>query len=70
MSWYALNVIGRQEAFVIRALREAHLLAYTPQHVTEAKFAKRKATRSRPLAAGLVRRPGRVPARCDPLRGA
>lgn len=52
--WYALRVVCRQEAFVQRALADAHLLAYVPQHVTEARFAKRKASRSRPLIPGYV----------------
>lgn len=56
--WYALKVISRQEAFVCRALGEVDpsrpLASYCPQHVTEAKFAKRKATRSKPLIPGYV----------------
>lgn len=52
--WYALRVVSRQEAFVAKALKEADLTGYVPQHITEAKFARRKATRSRPLLSGYV----------------
>jgi transcription antitermination factor NusG len=54
MTWYALNVTNRQERFVRDALREACLIAYVPWHITEARFAKRKATRSKPLIPGYV----------------
>ncbi|WP_367271334.1 transcription termination/antitermination protein NusG [Phenylobacterium sp.] len=39
---------------MLRALTEAGLTSYFPLHVTEAKHARRKATRSRPLIAGYV----------------
>jgi transcription antitermination factor NusG len=54
MSWYAINVVSRQEGFVLNALREAYLVGYAPMHVTEARFAKRKATRTKPLIPGYV----------------
>ena len=57
-SWYALCVTSRQEAFVVRAIDELRIaldvLAYAPVHVTEARFAKRKASRSKPLIPGYV----------------
>lgn len=52
--WYAIRVVSRQEAFVVGALEEAGLFGYAPKHVTEAKFARRKAVRTRPLIPGYV----------------
>lgn len=54
MSWYALRVSNRQEGYVLKALGEVRLHGYLPQHVTEARYAKRKATRSKPLIPGYV----------------
>lgn len=54
MSWYAIRTTNRQEGFVQRALTEAKLSAYVPKHIDEAKFARRIATRCRPLIPGYV----------------
>lgn len=54
MNWYAIRVVSRQEGVVARALAEAGLTGYVPQHITEPKFARRKVTRSRPLIPGYV----------------
>lgn len=54
MSWYAIRTTNRQEGFVQRALTEARLFAYVPKHIDEAKFARRVATRTRPLIPGYV----------------
>lgn len=53
-NWYGIRCCVRQEAFVLKALTEAGLTGYVPQHITEAKHAKRKAKRTRPLIAGYV----------------
>jgi transcription antitermination factor NusG len=53
-TWYAIRCCVRQEAFVVKALTEAELLGYAPQHITKPINAKRKATRSRPLIPGYV----------------
>lgn len=54
MTWYAIRCCVRQEAFVLKALNEAGLTGYVPQHITEARHARRKATRTRPLIPGYV----------------
>lgn len=52
--WVILRVTARQERFVAGSLAEHGLLAYAPMHVTEARFAKRKAVRTRPLMPSYV----------------
>lgn len=54
MTWYAVRVTALQERFVAKALGEAGIVAYMPLHVTEAPFARRIATRTRPLIPGYV----------------
>jgi transcriptional antiterminator RfaH len=52
--WFAIRVTTHQEGFVDRALGEAQIQAYVPKHITKPDFAKRKATRTRPLIPGYV----------------
>lgn len=52
--WYVLRVMAQQERFVVRALGEAGVTGHTPLHVTWAKFARRKAARTRALMPGYV----------------
>lgn len=55
MSWYAIRLsTPNADRFVTTALAEVGLTAYSPQHVTWARHAKRKATRSRPLIPGYL----------------
>jgi transcription antitermination factor NusG len=71
MTWYVLTVTPRQERFVRDAVTELrddrgellNLGAYYPLHITQAKWARRIVTRSRPLMPGylFVEMPDRAP---------
>lgn len=52
--WMILRVTPRQERFVVGALAEHNIAAYSPLHITEAKFARRIQTRARALLPGYV----------------
>lgn len=52
--WALLKVTAQQERYVVEALNELGVPAYAPKHITAAKHAKRKATRTRALIPGYV----------------
>lgn len=54
MTWRILKITVRSERVALEKLNELGIPAYAPMHVTQARHAKRKQTRTRPLLPGYI----------------